>query len=182
MLIGLITFSGGWHIPEEILSGTFRGTYNFSNPVTFQNETKFNSFITPTHFERFDLRGAASNKIRIGYLELSTYGNLLCHRVLFETNDTIINDENILLIENSGNYFKDISKENLILFNAYILNKERNKTPVFLSFQKGAGSDYISLNSDTNDLLKNSEIFSNGCVDLSLSSLVLWNYDYSVFD
>ena len=26
MLIGIITFSGGWHIPEEILSGTFKGS------------------------------------------------------------------------------------------------------------------------------------------------------------
>ena len=41
MLIGIITFSGGWHIPEEILSGTFRGTYNFSNNVTFQNNLNY---------------------------------------------------------------------------------------------------------------------------------------------
>ena len=38
IIIGIITFSGGWHIPEEILSGTFRGTYNFSDSVTFQNK------------------------------------------------------------------------------------------------------------------------------------------------
>ena len=41
MLIGIITFSGGWHIPEEILSGTFRGTYNFSSNVTFQNKLNY---------------------------------------------------------------------------------------------------------------------------------------------
>ena len=41
MLIGIITFSGGWHIPEEILSGTFKGAYNFSNPVTFQNKLNY---------------------------------------------------------------------------------------------------------------------------------------------
>ena len=34
IIIGIITFSGGWHIPEEILSGTFRGTYNFSGSIT----------------------------------------------------------------------------------------------------------------------------------------------------
>ena len=41
MLVGIITFSGGWHIPEEILSGTFRGTYNFSENVTFQNKLNY---------------------------------------------------------------------------------------------------------------------------------------------
>ena len=41
IFIGIITFSGGWHIPEEILSGTFRGTYNFSENVTFQNSLKY---------------------------------------------------------------------------------------------------------------------------------------------
>ena len=41
MLIGIITFSGGWHIPEEILSGTFKGTYNFSSNVTFQNNLNY---------------------------------------------------------------------------------------------------------------------------------------------
>ena len=41
MLIGMITFSGGWHIPEEILSGTFKGNYNFSNNVTFQNKLNY---------------------------------------------------------------------------------------------------------------------------------------------
>ena len=29
IIIGIITFSGGWHIPEEILSGTFRGNLQF---------------------------------------------------------------------------------------------------------------------------------------------------------
>ena len=41
MLIGIITFSGGWHIPEEILSGTFKGNYNFSQNVTFQNNLNY---------------------------------------------------------------------------------------------------------------------------------------------
>ena len=41
MLIGLITFSGGWHIPEEILSGTFKGTYNFSKEVNFNDTIAF---------------------------------------------------------------------------------------------------------------------------------------------
>ena len=41
ILIGIITFSGGWHIPEEILSGTFRGKYNFSSNVTFQNNLNY---------------------------------------------------------------------------------------------------------------------------------------------
>ena len=75
-----------------------------------------------------------------------------------------------------------MDKYNLILFNSYLVNQDRSKTPVFLSFQTNKRGDYIDLNSDTNDVLNNSEIFSNGCVDLSLSSLVLWDYDYSVFD
>ena len=41
IFIGIITFSGGWHIPEEILSGTFKGSYNFSNNVTFQNNLNY---------------------------------------------------------------------------------------------------------------------------------------------
>ena len=39
----MIAFSGGWHIPEEILSGTFKGNYNFSktSQVKFlQEETQ----------------------------------------------------------------------------------------------------------------------------------------------
>ena len=41
IFIGINTFSGGWHIPEEILSGTFKGKYNFSNEVTFQSNVTF---------------------------------------------------------------------------------------------------------------------------------------------
>ena len=41
MLIGILTFSGGWHIPEEILSGTFKAAYNFSQNVTFQNNLNY---------------------------------------------------------------------------------------------------------------------------------------------
>ena len=41
IIIGIITFSGGWHIPEEILSGTFKGTYNFSKNVIFQNKLNY---------------------------------------------------------------------------------------------------------------------------------------------
>ena len=43
IILGIITFSGGWHIPEEILSGTFKGNYNFSktSQVKFlQEETQ----------------------------------------------------------------------------------------------------------------------------------------------
>ena len=183
MLIGIITFSGGWHIPEEILSGTFKGNYNFSKSVVFQNETKFNSFITPTHFERFDLRGAANGKIEYGYLELSTYGNLLCHRTAFNTLSSIGDDEVIISIENNGNYFKDTSEYHFVLFNAYYVNQKREATPAFLSFQVDTlNSNYLNLNFDTTDLTNTDNIYSNGCVDLSLSSLNPWNYDYSVFD
>ena len=40
----IITYSGGWHIAEEILSGTFKGEYNFSNEkgITFRNENIVN--------------------------------------------------------------------------------------------------------------------------------------------
>ena len=41
IIIGIITFSGGWHIPEEILSGTFKGTYNFSKEVNFNDTIAF---------------------------------------------------------------------------------------------------------------------------------------------
>ena len=41
IILGIISFGSGWHIPEEILSGTFRGSYNFSNEVTFQNRLSY---------------------------------------------------------------------------------------------------------------------------------------------
>ena len=40
VILGFIGYSGGWHIPEEILSGTFRANYNFSQNVSFMGDVK----------------------------------------------------------------------------------------------------------------------------------------------
>ena len=37
LLFFAFSYSGGWHIPEEILSGNFRGNYTFSGNVEINN-------------------------------------------------------------------------------------------------------------------------------------------------
>jgi hypothetical protein len=40
MLFG-ISYSAGWHVADEILSGNFKGNYNFEGKVDFDNQVAF---------------------------------------------------------------------------------------------------------------------------------------------
>ena len=49
-LIGVITlfgigYSAGWHIADEILSGTFKGNYNFTKNVSFNGNVNFGNIL-----------------------------------------------------------------------------------------------------------------------------------------
>ena len=55
ILVFGVSYSAGWHIADEILSGTFKGNYNFTKNVTFTGNVTYTNSSFITNYARSDL-------------------------------------------------------------------------------------------------------------------------------
>ena len=195
IIIGIITFSGGWHIPEEILSGTFRGTYNFSNNVTFQNNLNYEIEGTFTSCKDILEKSFEFSKLRLNsgiykinpsgndefevYCDMITDGGGFTLAIRLNTNDEnsrIHNDTDFWSSNNEIGNLQDnkdyLSKAfNEIVFNEISLNyKYKNKQEILAIFSNSQNTNTlkqnVNLQSSNSNPIWNRTFIKNSKTDL----------------